>query len=181
MPCDVALPRASIIHWRSRVCSTWQMVCCNPLAQEPKATAVQYMPSDSKQITTIMTYTRSSKKQSPAATIQVPAQVQKKAVNQEKSGSRTQLAKPAVATVACTLNPVKQASAATVTTPKTGKPVAPKLIKAAAADKKVYGANGKCKPAAAAGGKVSPAIKKTQGVKASGAKAITAKARKDRK
>ena len=123
-----------------------------------------------------MTYTRSSKKQSPAAStaaaVQVPARVQKQADKQEKSGKRTQVAKPAVVPAACALTPVKQASAATVATPKTGKPVAPKLIKAAAADKKkVSGANGRRKPAAASGGKVSSTIKKQQRVKASGAKA----------
>lgn len=123
-----------------------------------------------------MTYTRSSKKQSPAAStaaaVQVPARVQKQADKQEKSGKRTQVAKSAVVPAACALTPVKQASAATVATPKTGKPVAPKLIKAAAADKKkVSGANGRRKPAAASGGKVSSTIKKQQRVKASGAKA----------
>ena len=142
------------------------------------------IPSKSPQA---MTYTRSSKKQSPAAStaaaVQVPARVQKQADKQEKSGKRTQVAKPAVVPAACALTPVKQASAATVATPKTGKPVAPKLIKAAAAvapklikaaaadKKKVSGANGRRKPAAASGGKVSSTIKKQQRVKASGAKA----------
>ena len=164
------------VHWRSRACSTQQMACRNPhAAKEPETTAVQRVPFDSKQITPAMTYTRSSKKQSPAASaaaVQVPARVQKQADKQEKSGKRTQVAKPAVVPVACALTPVKQASAATVATPKTGKPVAPKLIKAAAADKKkVSAANGRRKPAAASGGKVSSTIKKQQRVEASGAKA----------
>jgi hypothetical protein len=151
------------------------MACRNPrAAKEPQTTAVQRVPSKSKQITPTMTYTRSSKKQSPAASaaaVQVPARVQKQADKQKKSGKRTQVAKPAVVPEARALIPVKHASAATVATPKTGKPVAPKLIKAAAADKKVSGANGRRKPAAASGGKVSSTIKKQQRVKASGAKA----------
>ena len=163
------------VHWRSRACSTQQMACRNPhAAKDPKTTAVQRVPSKSKQITPTMTYTRSSKKQSPAASaaaVQVPARVQKQADKQKKSGKRTQVAKPAVVPEARALIPVKHASAATVATPKTGKPVAPKLIKAAAADKKVSGANGRRKPAAASGGKVSSTIKKQQRVKASGAKA----------
>ena len=163
------------VHWRSRSCSTQQMACRNPhAAKEPNTTAVQRVPSHSKQITLAMTYTRSSKKQSPAAStaaaVQVPARVQKQADKQEKSGKRTHVAKPAVVPLACALTPVKQASAATVATPKTGKPVAPKLIKAAAADKKVSAANGRRKPAAASGGKVSSIIKKQQRVKASGTK-----------
>ena len=164
------------VHWRSRACSTQQMACRNPRAvKEPQTTAVQRVPSKSKQITPTMTYTRSSKKQSPAASaaaaVQVPDRVQKQAEKQKKSGKRTPVAKPAVVPEACPLIPVKHASAATVATPKTGKPVAPKLIKAAAADKKVSGANGRRKPAAASGGKVSSTIKKQKRVKASGAKA----------
>jgi hypothetical protein len=148
-----------IVYWRSSPHA----------AKEPKTASVQRMPSNSTQITVTMMYTRSSKKHSPAASVQPPARVQKKAVKQEKSGKRTQAAKRAVAPVACASTPVKQASSATVATPKTGKPVAPTLIKAFAADKKVYGANGRRKPAAASGGKVSSTIKKRQLVKASGA------------
>ena len=155
--------------------SRW-LVATPTLKKEPKTTVVQRVPSKSKQISPTMTYTRSSKKQSPAASaaaVQVPARVQKQADKQEKSGKRTQVAKPAVVPVACALTPVKQASAATAATPKSQsrKPVAPKLIKAAAADKKVSAANGRRKPAAASGGKVSSIIKKQQRVKASGAKA----------
>ena len=166
------------VHWRSRACSRQQMACRNAhAAKEPQTTAVQRVPADSKQITPAMSYTRSCNKQSPAASataVQVPARVQRQADKQEKSGKRTQATKPAVVSQVCELSPVKQANAATAATPKSqsGKPVAPKLIKAAAADKKkVSAANGRRKPAAASGGKVSSIIKKQQRVKASGAKA----------
>ena len=40
------------VHWRSRACSTQQMACRNPhAAKAPKTTAVQRVPSYSKQIT----------------------------------------------------------------------------------------------------------------------------------
>ncbi len=165
------------VHWRSvagaehAARSRW-LVATPTLKKEPKTTVVQRVPSKSKQISPTMTYPRSSKKQSPAASaaaVQVSARLQ--ADKQEKSGKRTQVAKPAVVPVACALTPVKQASAATVATPNAGTPVAPKLIKAAAADKKkVSGAHGRRKPAAASGGKVSSTIKKQQRVKASAAK-----------
>ena len=151
--------------------SRWHVATPTPQKNQTQQQCNACYPIPSKS-TPAMTYTRSSKKQSPAAKFQVPALVQEKAVNQKKSGRRTRLAKPAVPTVACALTPVKQASSATVATPKTGKPVAPKLIKPSAADKKkVSAANGRRKPAAASGGKVSSTIKKQQRVEASGAKA----------
>jgi hypothetical protein len=165
------------VHWRSRACSRQQMACRNAhAAKEPKTTAVQRVPSHSKQITPAMTYTRSCSKHSTAASaaaVQGPAHVQRQADKQEKSGKRAQVTKPAVVSEVCELTPVKQASAATAATPKcqSGKPVAPKLIKAAAADKKVSAANGRRKLAAASGGNFSSTIKKQQRVKAFGAKA----------
>ena len=153
--------------------SRWHVATPTPQKNQKQQQCNACHPIPNKSPPT-MTYTRSSKKQSPAASaaaVQVAARVQKQADKQEKSGKRTQVAKPAVVPLACALTPVKQASAATVATPKTAKHVAPKLIKAAAADKKkVSAANGRRKPAAASGGKVSSTIKKQQRVKASAAK-----------
>ena len=137
-------------------------------AKDPKTTAAQRGPSDSKQIIQTMTYTRSCNKQSPAASA-AAARVHKQADTTDKNGKRSQVAKSDVIAVVWTLAPVRQAATATAATPKTGKQVAKTLIKAAAADEKVSGAIGGRKQANACGEKGSSTIKKQQRAEASGA------------
>ena len=120
-----------------------------------------------------MTYTRSSKTKSPAASaaaVQVPAHVKKQADKPEKNGKRAQVAKPIVVPEVHTVTPVKQASAATYATPKTTESIDTTIIKADAADKKASGASGRRKLARASGDKVSSTIKKQHRTAASGEK-----------